>query len=52
MEIVDFSYDHENYTYIVKTMSGVLFSHSVHKDMPPNKVTSELLQRERHIEQQ
>ncbi|MBF0812810.1 hypothetical protein IR133_03690 [Staphylococcus saprophyticus] len=52
MKIVDFSYNHENYTYIVKTMPGVVFSHSVHKDMPPNKVNSELLQRERQVEQQ
>lgn len=48
MEIVDF--DHKNYTYIVKTISGDLFSDPVHKDMPPNKVTSELLQRERLLE--
>ena len=53
MEVVDFNYDHENhenYTYIVKTMSGVLFSHSVNKDMLPHKVTYELLQRERKLE--
>ncbi|GEQ04517.1 hypothetical protein [Staphylococcus gallinarum] len=52
MEIIEFSHDNETYTYIVETVSGIRFSHTVHIDMPFKEVTNELLQREKEIENQ